>query len=49
MGRSLNRIRPPEGDLLYGVLRADTTVELAVEPMPVLEEGDQIIFARIAD
>ena len=43
------RDRPPEGDLLYGVLRADTTVELAVEPMPVLEEGDQIIFARIAD
>lgn len=49
VGYSLNRIRPPEGDLLYGVLRADTTVELAVDPMPVLEEGDQIIFARIAD
>lgn len=49
IGRSLNRIRAPEGDLLYGVLHANGTVDLAVCPMPVLEEGDQIIYSRIAD
>ncbi len=49
VGRSLNRVRAPEGELLYGVLRANGIVELAVQPMPVLEEGDQIIYSRIAD
>lgn len=49
VGRSLNHIRIPEGELLYGVLKPNGLVELAIQPMPVLEEGDQIIYSRIAD
>ena len=43
------RLSVPDGELLYGVLKANGMVELAIQPMPILEEGDQIIYSRIAD
>ena len=49
VGHRLNRISVPDGELLYGVLKANGMVELAIQPMPILEEGDQIIYSRIAD
>lgn len=49
VGHRLNRISVPNGELLYGVLKANGMVELAIQPMPILEEGDQIIYSRIAD
>lgn len=49
VGHRLNRIPVPDGELLYGVLKSNGMVELAIQPMPILEEGDQIIYSRIAD
>ena len=49
VGHRLNRISVPDGELLYGVLKVNGMVELAIQPMPILEEGDQIIYSRIAD
>lgn len=49
VGHRLNRISVPDGELLYGVLKTNGMVELAIQPMPILEEGDQIIYSRIAD
>ena len=49
VGRPLNKVMLPQGSLLYGVLRSSGVVELATAPMPVLREGDQVIYSRISD
>ncbi|MBU3805596.1 MAG: TrkA family potassium uptake protein [Candidatus Fournierella pullistercoris] len=49
VGRPLNQVSVPPNNLLYGVLRSTGIMELATQPMPILQEGDQIVFSRISD
>ncbi len=49
VGRQLNRIKPPQGELLFGVMHPNGTVELNTTPSPVLTDKDQLIYTRIAD
>lgn len=50
IGKNLSHISPPrEGCMLYGVMRANSTVELAFNLNPVLHSGDSIIFTEISD
>lgn len=49
LGRQLGRIKPPKGELLFGVLHENGAVELACNTGLVLIQGDQFIYGRIAD
>lgn len=49
IGRPLSEVTAPEGQLLFGILRANNTVELNIGQSPVLRSGDQIIFSCVAD
>ena len=49
VGRLLNRVKAPRGELLFGVLHANGSMELNTAPSPMLEAGDQLIYSRIAD
>ncbi len=49
VGRPLTRVKAPEGELLFGVLHQNGSVELATNPSPVLKASDQLIYCRIAD
>lgn len=49
LGRPVSRVRAPRGEAVLGVLRKNGTLELAGHPSPLLQEGDQVVFARIAD
>lgn len=49
-GKTLDHVSPPrEGCMLYGVLRANNTVELACTTNLILHSGDKIIFTEISD
>lgn len=45
----LSYVKVPAGHSLYGVLRANGTVELNIMPGPLLHTGDKIIYSCIAD
>lgn len=45
----LSYVKAPAGHSLYGVLRANGTVELNIMPGPLLHTGDKIIYSCIAD
>lgn len=49
VGRPLNKVKAPRGEMLFGVLHANGSMELAASPCPILKAGDQLIYSRIAD
>lgn len=49
VGQRVDKVHTPQGKLLYGVLKPNGTVQLAIEPMPILETGDQIVYSHISD
>lgn len=49
VGRLLSRLKAPRGEIVFGVLHASGAMQLAAQPSPVLEKGDRIVYARIAD
>ncbi len=49
LNQPLSKVVAPEGQVVFGILRANGTMELNTTPSPLIHSGDQIIFSSIAD
>lgn len=50
LGQALETVQPPRaGMLVFGVQRANGTLELATTPSPILHRGDKIVYSELAD
>lgn len=50
LNKPLSEVLPPRDDMMvYGVQRANNTLELATNPSPVLHRDDKIIYSIVVD